>query len=128
MPAEQDKPPRPTLRAPTNAQVKVHFESQTGFVAAYAANISLTGIFIRTQQPRLPGTRLHFELKLPERRSLMRGVGEVVWSRPGAESEERPAGIGVRFLQIDQDSRELISRVVRRHFQRGDDPLALGDG
>ena len=126
MTTEQAKLPRPKLRVPVNAQAKVHFENQPGFVTAYAANISLTGVFIRTRQPRLAGTRLHFELKLPDRLSLMRGVGEVAWCRPGEESEERPAGIGVRFLQIDQGSPNLISRVVGRHLRRSGDPFDIG--
>ena len=116
----------PARRVPVKAEVRIQFEDLAGFVQAYAANISLTGMFLRTHQPPPAGTQLHFQLRLSDDFSLVEGVGEVVWRRPRDESKERPAGMGIRFLKIDQDSRELIFRVVDRHIQRGGEPFDLG--
>ena len=116
MPTEQGEKSRSTVRVPVEAKVRVRFKDQVGFVTAYAANISLNGMFIRTQQPRPAETRLDFELRLSDD-SLIKGVAEVVWSRLEEESEERPAGMGIRFFQFDQDSRNNITRLVEQHLQ-----------
>ena len=41
------------------------------------------------------------------------GVGRVVWKRePSQAAGERPSGMGVKFIKIDDSSRQLIDRVV----------------
>ena len=125
MPTEQGESRRSTVRVPVEAQVRVRFEDQARFVTAYAANISLNGMFIATQQPRPAGTRLHFELRLSDD-SLIKGVAEVVWSRLGEESEERPAGMGIRVFQFDQDSRNNITRLIDQHVYSRRDPAVPG--
>ena len=103
-------------------ELEIRFEDdETGFVDAHAANISRTGVFVRTQKPRPAGTLLYLELKLSDD-FLVKGVAEVVWSRPKNESEERPAGMGVLFARFDQDRREILSLFIDLHSQgRGRD-------
>lgn len=126
MPPKQAEESRWALRVPVKARVKVHFANLGESVNAHAANLSLTGMFIRTQQQCPAGTLPNFELELSDDLALVKGVGEVVWSRLEDESEKRPAGMGVRFLQIDQDSQAAITNAVDRHLQRGGDPFELG--
>ncbi len=95
----------------------VRFEDdRTGFVDADAVNISVTGVFIRTQQPRPVGTLLRLELKLSDD-FLIEGVGEVMWSRPKDESEERPAGMGVLFARFAGEGRAILSLFMDLHSQ-----------
>ena len=119
--------PRSTVRVPVDAQVTVHFENLAGFVTTCAANISLEGMFIQTEQPRVIGTRVLFELKLRDEFALVQGVGEVAWIRPQEESAERPAGMGIRFLQMDQDDKDVIAFVVNQQIHRDGDPFDLDD-
>ena len=100
---------------PLNVAIRFD-DDRTGFVGADAANISLTGVLIRTQQPRPAGTLLHLELKLSND-FLIKAVGEVMWSRPKDESEERPAGMGVLFSRFDRDGREILSLFMDLHSQ-----------
>lgn len=115
MPTEQES--RSTVRVPVEARVTVRFDDEADFITADAANASLNGMFIRTQEPRPAGARLSFELRLSDG-SWLRGDAEVVWRRQKKEeSEGRPAGMGILVLQFDQDSRTRITRLVDQHVQ-----------
>ena len=127
MAQEQGEDPRSAPRVPVKAQVKVQFGDLKEFVNAYSANISLTGMFVRTLQQCPAGTSLRFELKLSDDFALLKGLGQVVWVRQQDESEERLAGMGIRFLEIDQNSQVIISRLVDRHLHRGGELFVLED-
>ena len=116
MPTEEGEESRSAPRVPVKAQVKVQFADQGEFVNALAANVSLSGMFIRTQQPHPAGSFLDFELNLGGDFASAKGVGQVVWTRSDDEFAERPAGMGIRFRRIDQSSRN-----------RGGDPFDLRD-
>ena len=103
-------------RVPVEAEARIRFEDRE-LADASAANISLTGMFVRTRKPRPAGTRLRFELELGD--ASITGAGEVVWSRPQEESPQRPAGMGILFYRLDGDGRDVISGVVERHIGRG---------
>ena len=112
---ELDRASPPAPRVPLNVEVRFE-DDRTGFVDADAGNISLTGVFIRTQQPRPAGTLLRLELKLSDDFQF-KAAGEVMWRRPVDESEERPAGMGVLFLRFDGDGREILSLFMDLHSQ-----------
>ena len=78
----------------------------------------MNGMFVRSIQPKRPGTILSFEFRLGEDMSLIQGQAEVAWRRPTTEGPDQPAGMGVRFLKIDMRSRELIKRLVKEHTMR----------
>src|SRR5690606_16809489 len=44
--------------------------------------------------------------------AVLAGVGRVVWKRDEAGGEDEPAGMGVKFIKLDEKSRTLISRLV----------------
>ena len=116
--AEPDGASAPAPRLPQHVEVRFE-DDRTGFVDADAGNISLTGVFIRTQRPRPAGTLLKLELKLSDDFQF-EAVGEAIWSRPKDESDERPAGMGVLFLRFDGDGREILSLFMDLHSQRRD--------
>ena len=73
-------------------------------------NASQAGLFVATYQPMQPGERrlLRFEL-LGERIEI---EGEVQWRR-GA-SEHASPGVGVAFLDVSPNARELIDTFCTR--------------
>ena len=115
--AESGQAPTRAPRVPVEAEARIRFEDRA-VVEGSAANISLTGMFVRTRRPRPAGTPLRFELELSDGARIA-GAGEVVWSRPQEESEERPAGMGILFFRLDGDGRDVISSLVERHVRRG---------
>lgn len=93
----------------------VRYKSATvdEFIEHHSHDVSRGGIFIKTPSPFPPGTLLKFEIRIQDEQSVLAGVGRVVWKRDAGESEnESPAGMGVKFIKIDDKSKGLIQRLV----------------
>jgi uncharacterized protein (TIGR02266 family) len=99
-------------RLPLRRRVSLKFKDFQGFVNEYLENISAGGMFIRTTAPPPVGTVFDFELTLEDYSRLVHGLGEVQWVRERDEGFDRPAGMGVRFLSLEPESRELIERLL----------------
>ncbi|HEY5955104.1 MAG TPA: TIGR02266 family protein [Polyangiaceae bacterium] len=93
----------------------VRYKSATldEFIEHHSHDVSRGGMFIKTPQAFPPGTLLKFEVRIAEDRKVMQGVGRVVWKRDVAAADaERPAGMGVKFIKLDDDSRRLIDQLL----------------
>lgn len=67
----------------------------------YAKNISGSGIFIATVNPRAVGEQFDIELTLPAPCGLrIAGRCEVVWRRPYSARSDLDPGMGLRFLDL----------------------------
>ena len=115
--------PRDSRRVPLETRVQFKFDRFSGFLSDFSANISPGGMFIRTRTPQPAGTVLEFEFRLGDGFELIKGRGEVVWVRPEDEGPARPAGMGLRFLELSLGSKELIYRIVDHHIQQGGTPF-----
>jgi len=115
--------PRDSRRVPIAAQVTFKFERFAGFISEYSQNISPTGMYISTNQPEPPGSVLDFEFQLGDGFEIIQGKGEVVWIRAVSEGPTRPAGMGIRFLELSEGSKELIYRIVDQYVQDGGTPF-----
>ena len=89
--------------------LRVDYKRMNTFFADYAKNISKGGTFIRTSKPLDVGTEFVFVLSIPEQREQLQLRGEVMWTVEDAGStEERPAGMGIRFrFQADAERQKL---------------------
>ncbi|HEV2851531.1 MAG TPA: TIGR02266 family protein [Thermoanaerobaculia bacterium] len=115
--------PRDSRRVPLETRVQFKFDRFSGFLSEYSANVSPGGIFLRARAPQPPGTVLDFEFRLGDGFELIKGRGEVVWVRPEDEGPTRPAGMGIRFLELSPGSKELIYRIVDQHILQGGTPF-----
>jgi molecular chaperone DnaK len=120
--------PRDSRRVPLETRVQFKFDRFSGFLSDFSANVSPGGLFIRTRTPQPAGTVLEFEFRLGDGFELIRGRGEVVWIRAEDEGAARPAGMGLRFLELSQGSKELIYRIVDHHIQQGGTPFDVTQG
>jgi type IV pilus assembly protein PilZ len=85
------------------------------FFADYAKNISKGGTFIRTAKPLDVGTEFVFVLSIPEQAEHLQLSGEVIWIVDETQaSEERPAGMGIRFKFADDAERRELERFVEQ--------------
>jgi uncharacterized protein (TIGR02266 family) len=114
--------PRDSRRVPLETRVQLKFDRFDGFISEYSANLSPGGIFLRTRAPQALGTVLDFAFRLGDGFELIRGRGEVVWTRMEDEGPARPAGMGLRFLELSEGSKELIYRIVDQHILEGGTP------
>ena len=89
-----------------------HFQS---FLTEYSSNLSMTGMFVRSETCPAPGTLVDFELRLVDGLRLIHGRAEVVWVRENRGDPNRPPGMSLRFLRLDAQSRRLIRWLVEKH-------------
>ena len=115
--------PRDSRRVPLETRVQFKFDRFSGFLSEYSANISPGGLYLRTRAPQAMGTVLDFEFRLGDGFELIKGRGEVVWVRTEDEGPTRPAGMGIRFLELAPGSKELIYRIVDQHILQGGTPF-----
>ena len=103
--------------------LNVRYKSATvdEFIDNHASDVSKGGIFIKTSTPFPQGTLLKFEIRLAGDQSVIAGVGRVVWKRdPAAASgTTHPAGMGVKFIKLDDSSRAVIDKLVASREDAG---------
>ena len=95
--------------------LNVRYKSATvdEFIENHSYDVSKGGIFIKTPNPFPPGTLLKFEIRLSGDQAVIAGVGRVVWKRDNAASAtERPPGMGVKFIKIDDSSKQVIDKLI----------------
>ncbi len=110
---------RGELRFQVDLAVTVNSESN--FYAGFASNLSAGGIFVATHIVHPVGTRFNLSIHLDDGLGVVRGVGEVRWLRPRDETAGLPAGIGIRFMEIEGDGAERIELFLAK---RG--PMKVG--
>jgi uncharacterized protein (TIGR02266 family) len=97
--------------------VTVRYKSATldEFIEHHSHDVSRGGMFIKTVSPFPPGTLLKIEVRIAGDQRVMQGVGRVVWKRESGEAQDgSPAGMGVKFIKIDDASRGVIDQLVSR--------------
>jgi uncharacterized protein (TIGR02266 family) len=99
---------RKALRAPLIVlQVKLDDGRKSFF--GYAKNISRSGLFIGTTNPREPGERFQVELSLPAPLGHnVRCACEVVWKRLYSKGSSYEPGMGLRFLELPEEMAKAI--------------------
>ena len=88
-------------------EIVIKYANTEQFFTDYAMNISLGGIFIKTATPFPINTRLSIHFSIPGLDRAIRTTGVVMRS-----SREPPAGMGVRFDDLDQESKAAIDSIV----------------
>ena len=103
----------------TVVEIEVHYRTKQEFMAAYGQNISGGGVFIRTSKalPLNSEVLLRFTLPGIARTFLVHGL--VVWSNPPHALGSHTYGMGIKFLDLDQEASDLIGRFVKA---RGSSP------
>jgi uncharacterized protein (TIGR02266 family) len=113
------------VRAPRAAvvvPVRCKFESILDFVETQSVNISKSGMFLTTSESVPLGTLLELEVGLNDGLALLKGKAEVV-----RVSTSAPAGLGVRFVELDNASQKLVDRIVEVNQQEGKRPTVPMD-
>lgn len=114
----------------------VDCETEDTFLYASIANISAMGIFVRTESPLEPGTAVQLRFApvtsaagepLVSRGPLLL-KGTVQWVNPVRPGGDNPnPGMGIRFVDLDLPTRELIVEAVRSIAYLRED-VAVGAG
>lgn len=99
----------------TPIELKVEYKRLNTFFADYTRNIGRGGTFIRTDRPLDIGTEFVFALVVPQLTEPLRLKGKVQWvTKVEDATDEKPAGMGIRFLYEDPDERKRVEDAVEQ--------------
>jgi Tfp pilus assembly protein PilZ len=103
-------------------RIVLEFESFRDFIQAFSPVVSEEGMFVAAEKitDELPsvGEEIEFEVTLTDDFRLVNGRGEVAWVRT-ADDSPADAGVAVRFLDLDEPSRRLVSRLLTNYTKDG---------
>jgi uncharacterized protein (TIGR02266 family) len=102
-------------------RVRLRYPDLDVFVERFSANVTRGGLFLASKSPRPVGDTFMFEVQLATGVVAMAGEGKVIWIKEYNPAEpNRPHGMGVQFIRLDADSREVLSRMLKvKGTQRG---------
>lgn len=106
-----------------DVSIEVDYQDGDTFLFSYIQNISLMGIFIRSEDPLPLGTKL--DLRFTHEGHAISLTGEVMWVNPfRPDGDNLNPGMGVRFVELDPDDREKLVALVRTiAYLQDDEPV-----
>src|ERR1043165_1442151 len=107
-PRTKDKDPRSSRVA---MKVVITMSDGRTSTVTFCRNLSEGGMFLECVNPPAHGSVLKIEFVMPNNMRKILVQARVVWVRQSREGDENP-GIGVRFENIDDASREEIKSAV----------------
>ena len=96
---------------------RIKDESNGNTFFGYAKNISQGGMFIQSVNPRNVNEQFQIEFSLPGEDEPIRGTVEVVWKRQLVSRKRYEPGMGIRFLDIEEDKSTEINKWVENRLK-----------
>src|SRR5208282_4417202 len=96
-------------------KIEYKFESLDAFRSQLANDISIGGMFIKTDNPAPIGSVIFLEFDLKDGSVILKGYEKVVRVNPVGVPDFDP-GMGVEFLKFDEDSAQKIKKLVKDRF------------
>lgn len=95
-----------------NASLEVSYNNYNEFITEYTRNVSRGGIFINTRRHHEIGEIVDLSLAVPGLDNPLNIKGEVIHIKIHNVQNEN-AGIGVKFLDIDWESRKALIEFIK---------------
>ncbi|MFP4597235.1 MAG: TIGR02266 family protein [Persicimonas sp.] len=94
--------------------VAVYMRTEDVEVFGLCGDISEGGLFVTTHEELDQGTHVQLEVLLPDSSDEIILEAEVRWRREGTDEDGKvvPPGLGVKFLELDDEGREHIKQIV----------------
>ncbi len=90
------------------------------FIDRHARDVGARGIFLRTTSPSPLDTLVQLEIQLASGQTVLSGLGRVVWRRDAIQATaDRAAGMGVKFVKLDERSRAFVGGLVTARAEAG---------
>ena len=108
-------------RKPFSTKVKVYKNGKLGtFFYLMAENIGEGGIFISGDIEIPTKSELHLEFNIPNDPEEIKCKGEILWKKKTVKtltsSQISKNGVGIRFLQLDEESKKKISDYIKSFY------------
>lgn len=89
---------------------KVRLEDKSRVFFGYATNISRSGLFISSINPTAIGSQFTIEINLPSPLNVTFTCRcETVWHRKYSAKDTLEPGMGLRFIDLTDESKELLA-------------------
>lgn len=99
-------------RAEVHTEVRLRSPSLSEFQREHSDNLSEGGVFVRSDVPMAKFTLVKLELVVDDE-TYVEAVGRVVWTRgPEAATDDEPAGMGIKFVKLEAESRDRLRALV----------------
>jgi type IV pilus assembly protein PilZ len=109
-----DKAKQPRRADRLQHELLVAYRTVDGFITDWAVNISRGGIFINTRNPLPVGTTVRLIISLPDAAFPFDLSGRVTRVNEFDNPSNQVAGMGIEFIDIDDEKRGRIERFVER--------------
>ncbi|HSG05492.1 MAG TPA: PilZ domain-containing protein [Nitrospiria bacterium] len=106
---------RKNLRAPLMVLKVAEEVGGRNRLFGYAKNISCSGLFIQSVNPREPGDCFTISFEVPEANISVTCRCEVVWKRHLKRKVALEPGYGIRFLDVNEIQATAIDAWVRKN-------------
>lgn len=114
MPEKVDKSKRARRADRLQHELLVAYRTVDGFITDWAVNISRGGIFINTRNPLAVGTTVRLIISLPDTAFPFELTGKVTRVAEFNNSSNQVPGMGIEFVDVDDEKRARIERFVER--------------
>ena len=101
-------------RAHQRATLKtsVHFGSESNFYTGFTQDISAGGLFVATHNVVPLGTLFDLEFSIPDQGPPIKAQGEVRWAAEYNPASDCSPGLGLRFVDLNEQDRARIENWV----------------
>lgn len=112
MSADKAAPSRKSERL--QHELLVAYRTVDGFITDWAVNISRGGMFINSRNPLALGSIVRLIVSLPDAAFPFDLTGRVIRVQPPDPHSDQVAGMGIEFVDVDEDKRARLERFVER--------------
>jgi len=120
--AKKGEEKRDSDRVAFYSKITIRVRDADHFVERFAGNISDSGVFIQTRDPRPVGTIVTLSTQLKSGEHLFAATSVVKWTRDsGEEQKGLMPGMGLKFLEIHPRDREWLQEVLEKNQAAEDD-------
>lgn len=95
-------------------ELSVTYRTVDGFISDWATNISRGGLFINSREPLPVGTVVRLIISLPDTAFPFDLEGKVVRVVAPDNPGNEPPGMGIEFVDVDEEKRGRIERFVEK--------------
>lgn len=94
--------------------MKVTNKATEMFEYFLSTNISVGGMFLKTETPYAVETFVKLEFPLPGETKPVSADGRVVRAVPPSPDSDNPPGMGIQFMNLSPDDKATIERFVKK--------------
>jgi uncharacterized protein (TIGR02266 family) len=95
-------------------ELLVAYRTVDGFITDWAVNISRGGMFINTRNPLSVGSIVRLIVSLPDAAFPFDLTGRVIRVHPHDPNSDTAPGMGIEFVDVDEEKRARLERFVER--------------